>query len=256
MSPVLYHSRIGLRGEDTAPQPSASGSDPVSPPLVVYVQDDTASPPTTVSTRSATPPATVSPSAEASPSMDSSKPGLSHGTKIGLAMIPVVVFLCLIWVLALYWWRKRRAQKVMRDLPPPVPEKDDWYSAGSIAGSRRGSRDYPMSATNTPFRHGRYREASVIGRSNLREEYDPTKHETQETKIEGKTSSHSPIDGKSPFRFKTGNSVGRLSLGTHISKLWPTPPPSAWTRQPRPMISRPILHENLPYKMQPDRSPR
>jgi hypothetical protein len=255
MSPVLYYSRIALRGEDTAPQPPASASDTVNPPLVVYVQDDTASPPATVSTSSATPPPTVSPPVEASPAMAPSKPGLSQGTKIGLAMIPVVVFLCLVWVLALYWWRKRRAQKIMRDLPPPVPEKDDWYSAGSIASSRRGSRVSPMPPMSPPIRHGRYREASVIGRSSLREQYDPTKDsEMRATTSEGKDDS--PIDSKSPFRLKTGNSVKRLSLGTHISKLWPSPPPSAWTRQPRPTISRPILHENLPYKMQPDRSPR
>ena len=222
-------------------QPSSMS--PISHPVHAAARADiTPLSTSTLQMDSSLPPTIASPVALSEASSGPLKQGITSGTKIGLGIIPVVVFLCAMWIFSLFWWRKRRARKAIRNMgSPPVPEKDPSSFGGSMDSSRRGSKVLQMSAFSTPIHDGQCREAQAVGESGLRDQTGITnqrgKHHTNATVarltnpgVSG-AEMDSPIDGTSPFRLKRGDTVKRGSLGTEISSLWPSPPPSAWVRK-------------------------
>jgi hypothetical protein len=167
---------------------------------------------------------------------------MPSGTKVGLAMIPVIIALCAICLFSVFWWRKGKARRASQDLetPPPVPEKDYVTRLPSLNSDRRGSKVFNMAAFSTHVYDGRYREAQVLGQSReFIRSIDPDQDDDREMlrtpprsiKSEKVHSGRdSPIDGSSPFRLKRDDTV-RRSLGSEISELWPSPPPTAWVRR-------------------------
>jgi hypothetical protein len=181
------------------------------------------------------------------PSQASQYPGMTFGTKLGLGMIPVVVGLCALWTVFLFWWRKRKAQQqsqvVSLPPPPPVAEKDFMSLVPSLESSRRGSKVFNMAAFSTPVHNAsRWRRETQM----YKDSEQRTKQATEENHIDerdsytdiirraisGASCPDSPIDCTSPFQLKQSNTVRRKSLGPEISNLWPPPPPSAWVKRP------------------------
>jgi hypothetical protein len=197
--------------------------------------------------------------------------GMPATTKIGLAMIPVVVVVVGLYVLFLFWWRKRRtAHKEKRlSISPPVPEKDTPTYPESIKSNKRSSKVYTMAAFAAPIHDGRHREAHFPGleMSQIEPRADPMDEEesvkvqmtktprTSQTMLEVPTVD-SPTDRDSPFRLKRGNTQRRMSLGQELTRLFPTPPTAAWLRpatanegHPESMIRR----EEAVYQQEPTR---
>jgi hypothetical protein len=167
---------------------------------------------------------------------------MSGGTKVGLAMIPVVVMVVGLYVLFLFWFRKRRATRksIRGSISPPVPEKDVPSYNSSIASRRRSSKVFHMSAFSTPIHDGRYREAQYPGdRAAQQERITATRNGKTQTQVVAaplrsqhmeETDLDSPIDASSPFRLKRGDTVKRCSIGPELARLWPSSPTSAWLR--------------------------
>jgi hypothetical protein len=168
--------------------------------------------------------------------------GMSSATKIGLGMIPVIIASCAICIFAVFWCRRRKAQRMSQDLesPPPVPEKDYVTRLPSLDSDRRGSKVFDMAAFSTHIYDGRHREAQVLGQSrefvrsidqNQDDDLETLRTPPRSIKVEKiRSGRDSPIDGSSPFRLKRGDTL-RRSLGSEISELWPSPPPTAWVRR-------------------------
>ncbi|KAF2819171.1 hypothetical protein CC86DRAFT_147618 [Ophiobolus disseminans] len=198
--------------------------------------------------------------------------GMSSATKVGLAMIPVVVILVGVYILFLFWYRRRRAARNLRLrglMSPPVPEKDFSSSYNSsIASRRQSSKVLNMAAFTTPL-DGTYPKPMAVGQSAAREQpprglglsriqersrdnvatrspqpvgirREPTFSAKKKGHIHinmaaanscpniSEADTDSPIDGRSPFRLKRGDTVKRHSLGSDLLRLWPTPPTSVW----------------------------
>ncbi|KAF1851193.1 uncharacterized protein K460DRAFT_401219 [Cucurbitaria berberidis CBS 394.84] len=231
MSPVSYSVHAAERAVTT---PS-----PVSTANIYIGATESPSPSSVLKMDPSVPPAMVSPAVVSEAPSGPIKHGITFGTKIGLGMIPVIIFLCATWMFFLLWSRKRRVRKAIRPMgPPPVPQKDHYMSGGSIDSSRRGSKVFNMAAFSTPVHNGRFREAPIVGESRF---YDQPgvntqhdKHQVGTTIAMPEADMDSPVDGKSPFRLKRGDTVHTMrrgSLGTEISSLWPSPPPSAWVKK-------------------------
>lgn len=195
------------------------------------------------------------------------KRGMTTGAKVGLGMLPAVICLVTALVVFMVWLRRRRAQNAnYPQNPPPVPEKD-YPMRGrsgdrSAEGNHRGSRVFNMAAFTTPINYTHKREASIIGQSPTR------KSAFQREKGQGDMKTvrlaipeslyvdrDSPVDGSSPFRLKRGDTMKRLSLGSEISKVWPSPPPAVWIRQPNvpertvsPLQMQERSRPSAPYK--------
>jgi hypothetical protein len=196
----------------------------------------------------------------ATPSQASQRPGMTFGTKLGLGMIPVVVGLCALWTVFLFWWRRRKAQQQSQVVSPPPPprvtEKEFMSLVPSLESSRRGSKVFNMAAFSTPIHNdNEWRRGTQV----YRESAQPTREATEEDHSDGQNSytdiirraisgasrPDSPTDRTSPFRLKRGNTVRRSSLGSEISNLWPSPPPSAWVKRPV-MTERAITERPYP----------
>lgn len=160
---------------------------------------------------------------------------LTGTTKVGLAMIPVIVALVGLYILFLFWYRKRRAA---RNKAPPVPEKDGQSQNGSIISQRRSSKVFRMAAFVAPLHESLQRatpppQTKVAGHKKSGSidksiiSY-PIQGPKSPSMIEA--GPDSPIDGSSPFRLKRGNTVKRSSIGPELSRLWPSPPASAWMK--------------------------
>ncbi|KAH5050514.1 hypothetical protein HBH96_184780 [Parastagonospora nodorum] len=159
---------------------------------------------------------------------------------IGLAMIPLVIFLVGLCILFIYWSRKRRAVQKLHHAPrkpPPVPEKDLRSHKNSIASRRGSSKVFHMKAFSAPMERDGRREAQ-FSRPVALQTMDATENKSRNVEPLKLASSNenqgvldadleSPIDGSMPFRLKRGDTVKRHSLGTDLAKYWPSPPPSA-----------------------------
>jgi hypothetical protein len=272
MSPLPAPTRIQVRADEivamtsssnfgtpastpTTSDPGTSTSTPTTSDLSTPTQESPCRP--NLITDTSTPPLpstytteTLSPS-RPQPSIQS---GMSFGTKLGLGMIPVILLLCCLWLSFLFWWRRRKAQKgVALPPPPPVPEKDGLFLVPSLGSSRRGSKVFNMAAFSTPVQcgDGRWREAQVYRQREAAQEEEERRRGEQSQRSEHDSFSDiirfansdlshpgssrpgpdSPIDRTSPFRLKRGDTV-RRSLGSEISSLWPSPPPSVWVKRP------------------------
>ncbi|KAL6704613.1 hypothetical protein ACN47E_008010 [Coniothyrium glycines] len=171
-----------------------------------------------------------------------SKRDMSTGTKVGLAIIPTLLCLGTMLLVSFMWWRKRQMRRKLLDSrPPPVPEKD-YQPRGRTTNMTsvhdgRSSRVFNMAAFTTPIHHQHKREASIIGQSPERKsafQRDECPRDTKTVRLAVpeilQAENDSPVDGRSPFRLKRGDTTKRLTLGSEISKVWPSPPPAAWIR--------------------------
>ncbi|KAF2031352.1 hypothetical protein EK21DRAFT_30207, partial [Setomelanomma holmii] len=195
--------------------------------------------PTSAAASAATTSSTTSLAAASQTSTPPANLGLSGGTKIGLAMIPVVVVLVGLYILFLFWYRKRRAgrKSIQGSISPPVPEKDQPSYNSSIASRRRSSKVFHMSAFSAPVHDDRYREAQFLGdKTQLSQATKEGK--TQATAVAAPMRSphmveadmDSPIDASGPFRLKRGDTIKRCSIGPELARLWPSSPTSAWLK--------------------------
>jgi hypothetical protein len=161
--------------------------------------------------------------------------GMPRGTKIGLAMIPVVVAVVGLYVVFLFWWRKRRTARKEKPLStsPPVPEKDTPVYPSSIKSKKRSSKVYTMVAFAAPIHDRRRRETRSPGTSAAPPEQKPSgRTEDAQAKLTAtpRTSRNmseigldSPTDRDCPFRLKRSDTSQRMSLGPELARLWPAP---------------------------------
>jgi hypothetical protein len=184
----------------------------------------------------ATPPTRAATSAASTTPINRGMPGT---TKIGLAMIPVVVTIVGVYVVFLFWWRKRRTARREKRLSisPPVPEKDIPVYPSSIKSNKRSSKVYRMAAFAAPLHEGRRREARFSSTIAAQpEQKPPSKMEDVQFKLTAtpRTSLNmsdagldSPTDRDCPFRLKRNDTIQRMSLGPELARLWPAPLTSA-----------------------------
>lgn len=167
--------------------------------------------------------------------------GLSTGTKVGLAMVPVIIANVGLYILFLFWFRRRRIfRKTRADIPPAVPRKDLYSYSDSFDSGHRTSKIHTLNAFNTPIHDqncqaqsyrksfGR-RDLLAIDKIGIAATNDMPAPPRSPHMVE---CGDSPIDGSSPFRLKRGDTVKRVSLGSDLARLWPSPPPSAWMKPP------------------------
>lgn len=195
------------------------------------------------------------------------KRDLNTKQTIGFSMIPVGMLLALVLVGFLMWRRRKQRLSYLQDSwpqqtfpqedkPPPVPAKDYPPRLKPVLGmtergrDKRSSRVFNMAAFTTPIHGDDKRERSVIGqspekRSALQSPQRKTEAKAvrlvvpEESEVDHESLRDSPVDGGSPFRLKPDNGIKRLSLGTEISKAWPSPPPSIWIGTPQGGITPP-----------------
>jgi hypothetical protein len=185
------------------------------------------------------------------------KRGLPTATKVGFAMIPVTIVVFGLLALFLFWYQKRRAAQkpnLRSSISPPMRGKEIMSCNSSIASKRRSSKVYRMAAFSDPVTESRRCESPLFGPGGALEaavQHNRNKM-IQQKVIAAPTRSparrpdmvetvpDSPIDGRSPFRLKRGDTVKRYSIGPELARLWPTPPASAWTR-PSSRHAGPIL---------------
>jgi hypothetical protein len=197
---------------------------------VVHIDFDTITP-TPLRTVQSTP---ILPMASTHTTVQSNT-GMSNATKIGLSMIPVVVFTVGLYMLFLFLYQKRRAARKQAQKPPSVPEKDIRSYNSSLASRRRSSKVLHMSAFSTPIHDDRQRtterrthnatipdQCLEINVDQVQMVAAPKKSSRIEPPLD------SPIDGSSPFHLKRGDTVKRHSLGPELARLWPSTPASAW----------------------------
>lgn len=202
--------------------------------------------------------ATVPPMLEPGNSSSVFEQGMTSRTKIGLGMIPVVICICTMWMLFLFWWRKRRVHRATRHTNLPfVPQKDRSLVHGSIDSNRRSSKVFRMAAFSTPVNDGRFSRVQALDHSRWRnqtaraDQCEKDEINTTMARVANTDSTmnnlDSPIGGSSPFRLKRGDTVKRCSLGTEISSRWPSPPPpSAWVK--RATVTDRDFHPRYPGK--------
>lgn len=189
---------------------------------------------------------TVSPVPSASAAIESSATTTHHSmnstTKVGLAIIPLVVVLVGLYVVFLFWYRKRRAARksIRGSILPPKREKD-LHSYNSSIDIREGSSKVcQMAAFSAPIHGMRHGEAPIVGESAAPHEVPGVKREGVQVESSVipirnaarliNTDLDSPIDGSSPFRLKRGDTIKRSSLGPELARLWPSPPASVWIK--------------------------
>ncbi|EUC49062.1 hypothetical protein COCMIDRAFT_2125 [Bipolaris oryzae ATCC 44560] len=152
---------------------------------------------------------------------------MSLETKVGLAMIPIAVGLCAWGLVLLILWRRRKTHQSHHRITSFTafgPEKANSpllpSPSSSLSSSTRSRRIFTMAAF--------YSRDNKQGMSVMRPTTPPPFNSPVER---AKTDSNpdSPIDGGSPFRLRPGEA--RKSLGSEISELWPSPPPTAWARR-------------------------
>jgi hypothetical protein len=223
MSPTLSMARFAGRTVRATTQPEDV------PSIKILIEKDTVSP---------VPSAFAVPETSA-PTTDN---GMKTTTKIGLAMIPVVVVLVGLYVVFLFWYRKHRAARrsIRGSISPPIPEKDLHSYNSSIDSRERSSKVCQMAAFSAPIHGVRHGEARFVGESVAPHEVRSDKGKDIQAESPAipmrnaarlfHTDLDSPIDGSSPFRLKRGDTVKRSSLGPDLARLWPSPPASVWIK--------------------------
>ena len=243
MSPLgklpRVHARINMP-RYSAPPSYANRTNSTSNQLPKHPPPSTT--PTGILTHPLTPtPAPSVPSAYTPDYPTAPRHHMSLGTKLGLGMIPVVVGACFMWFFILLWWRRRQARKaiLLAKLMPLTPEKDRASFIPPVEDSKRGSRVLKLAAYSTQANGGRYvgprptrRQEPKQKQKQWRGSNRASTRMSQLSARSGKQRSgaDSPIDSSSPFKLKRGSTV-RKSLGSEISGLWPSPPPTAWVKR-------------------------
>ncbi|KAF1915691.1 hypothetical protein BDU57DRAFT_452690, partial [Ampelomyces quisqualis] len=246
----LSMARFTARAADATTQPD------VEPLTCILIEKDTVSPVPSV-------PATAESFAS------TTHHGMKTTTKVGLAMIPVVVVSVGFCVLLLFWYRKRRAARdsIQGSISPPLAEKDLPSYNRSIDSEERSSKVCQMAAFSSPIHGVRQGEARFGGESVAPHEIrgeQGTGIQVESPAIPMRNAARlihtdldSPIDGSSPFRLKRGDTVKRSSLGSELARLWPSPPASVWIKSlatdgllPRAISRR----ESSVYQEQPARN--
>jgi hypothetical protein len=165
--------------------------------------------------------------------------GLTTATKVGLAMIPIVLVTVALWIVLLFWYRRRRSARtvIRQSVTSSVPGKDDPSYSPSLDSTRRTSKVYQMTAFSTPVHDDRNPDPQTFGDRQVDERVDTGARTKTNVNSVPLRSPHmiegdldSPIDARSPFRLKRGDTVKRNSLGTALIQLWPLEPPTALTR--------------------------
>jgi hypothetical protein len=193
------------------------------------------------------------------PSAVGVKRGLSAATKVGFAMIPVFVVIVGLSILFLFLYRRRPATHRLNlrgSRSPPVLAKDIASCSSSIASKRRISKVYRMAAFSAPVSESRQCEAPLFGPGGaLEAAVRKNRNKMIQQKVIAAPAGSparsparspaiveavpdSPIDGRSPFRLKRGDTVKRYSIGPELARLWPSPPAS--------VLVRPSSTHNLP----------
>jgi hypothetical protein len=194
--------------------------------------------------------------------------GITGAAKIGLGMIPVIVFMVAMFLLLLCWHRKERAARKQTQLSPSVLEKDTHSYNNSKAAHRGSSKVLHMAAFSAPVHGSQHCETRFLGQSAILQEQSnrekddqgqvdlvaaPMKSPRTETDLDP------AFDDSRPFRLKRGDTVKRYSLGPELARLWPSPPTSACTMPlaTNDNLSVPIDGgESLVFLQRPGRSQR
>jgi hypothetical protein len=225
MSPRYNMARLVARANIETTQTGTYNG--IMSPSRILIKKDSIAPNTNTAAASATP----------------TNRGMPTATKIGIAMIPVVIVVVGLCVLLFFWRRKRRtAPKEKRlSISPPVPEKDNPTYPSSIKSTKRSSKVYTMNAFAAPIHDGRHRKAQFAEEPTAQPAPDAMSKEedviVQMTKTP-RTSRiilevpdiDSPTDRDSPFRLKRGDTLRRMSLGPELARLFPKPPTAAWMK--------------------------
>lgn len=244
MSPITFSVQM-VAEIDSKSSPTSTSHISIGALLTKSIQQATSLPCISTATQmdASVPPARVSPALVSETTSSTFKQGMTSRTKIGLGMIPVVVCTCAMWIIFIFWWRRRRAQKAIRYVGPLyIPEKQPSLFSESTDSYRKGSKVFRMAAFSTPIHAGQSHKAQVLGRRrqddqttmvNLRGNNGNNAGTACLTNpLMNETGLDSPIDRTSPFRLKRGDTVKRYSLGTEISSFWLSPPPpSAWVKR-------------------------
>lgn len=147
---------------------------------------------------------------------------MSLETKVGLVMIPIAVGLCAWGLVLLILWRRRKTHQSHHRITSFAtlgPEKVHSPLLSSLSSSTRSRRVFTMAAF-----YSRDKQGMSVTRPTT-----PPPCNSPVGRAKTDSNPDSPVDGGSPFRLRPGE--GRKSLGSEISELWPSPPPTAWARR-------------------------
>lgn len=147
---------------------------------------------------------------------------LSLETKVGLAMIPIAVGLCAWGLILLILWRRRKVHQSHHRITSFAalgPEKAHSPLLPSLSSSTRSRRVFTMAAF-----YSRDKQGMSVTRPTT-----PPPCNSPVGRAKTDSNPDSPIDGGSPFRLRPGEA--RKSLGSEISELWPSLPPTVWARR-------------------------
>ncbi|KAF2128540.1 hypothetical protein P153DRAFT_386659 [Dothidotthia symphoricarpi CBS 119687] len=167
---------------------------------------------------------------------ETSNQGQSLAFKVGLAMIPVVVILCVLSVICIFWRRRRQA---FRGLRHPTsysdPEKELRPQTSCETEPRTStSKVLNLVAFSTPIQEDAVQQLhQKRTKPNLGRKFALSIASTRPGSRDSiQPDLDSPIDRSSPFRLKRGNTVRQCSLGPAMNASWPMPPETARMKQP------------------------
>lgn len=256
---ALHTGTIIARGQQPQEPPTTPTTPSSSPlPTTVHIQQATISTSQQFTIASdAVPTMSATSSETAVPVQDSH--GLPAALKAGLAMIPVAVLLIAAAIFTYFRVRarRRRALEIRRSGPTPRPVVAEKNVRGSRKHSKSsepmasGGKVACMAAMSTPVAPDGWAVQVSTHRPQTRLEYDsavqhnPWHDQRPKISVDITTAglevprrnvdegNDSPIDRKSPFRLKRGDTRKRSSLDPEIMGAWPAPPPSV--AQPAPL---------------------
>lgn len=223
MSPAPHITRLHLRANAES-----------TPTSKVQIQQATLSPvPGTPITFTWNTPTIAFPSPTKTPGPQSS--GLSSETKIAIGMIPVVFVIVGLYILFLFWYRKR-IWSIMPYFPgdAPIPFGHARCESGKVLN---------MSAFSTPIhgveniQHKQMGITTEIGKSEMVE--SNTKAASVKSVRTLKSFIESLIDAKSPFRLKRGDTVKESNHIRDVIPQFPSPPPGVWLKPPNVHLELP-----------------
>lgn len=155
----------------------------------------------------------------------------SLASKVGIAMIPVAVILCLVCVAGFFWIRRRRARRRHPTSDSTLEKEPRPQTSLEFEPRPSTSKVLSMAAFSTPLdkEQSKNRLNTIQGmKSGLN---------MAATRFGNPDSIQpdldSPIDRTSPFRLKRGNTIRRCSFESAMTTSWPVPPESVWIKQHR-----------------------